>query len=134
MTIRRTLDQQALVLAGIDTERAGSVDGRNPGAITLCVAEAHDDEIEIGEWAMLGPHPSAYSGNRKPSWIAVAGHYSVDGSLLGGHGRIDQALDIRLGVSVLLGKLRILRRVCRHWAQVRIESSTHSDLDLLRIS
>ena len=118
----------------VDTERADSVDVRNPGAIPLCVAEVHDDEIGIAEWAMLGPHPSAYSENPKPSSVAVAGHYSVDGSLLGGHGRIDQALDIRLGVSFLLEKLRTLRRVCPHWAQVRIESSTHSDLDLLRTS
>ena len=133
MTIRCAFEQQVPAVE-VDTERADSVDVRNPGAIPLCVAEVHDDEIGIAEWAMLGPHPSAYSENPKPSSVAVAGHYSVDGSLLGGHGRIDQALDIRLGVSVLLGKLRILRRVCRHWAQVRIESSTHSDLDLLRTS
>lgn len=133
MTIRCAFEQQVPAVE-VDTERADSVDVRNPGAIPLCVAEVHDDEIGIAEWAMLGPHPSAYSENPKPSSVVVVGHYSVDGSLLGGHGRIDQALDIRLGVSVLLEKLRILRRGCRHWAQVRIESSTHSDLDLLRTS
>ena len=110
------------------TEKAGSVDARSPDAIPPCVAEVHDDEIGIAEGAMLGPHPCAYSGNPKPTSVAVVG---IERSLLGRHGRIDQALDTQLGGVVPLEKPQILHRGCRHLDQVRIESSTDSELDVL---
>lgn len=112
-------------------EKAGSVEPRSPDAIPPCVAEVHDDEIGIAEWAMLGPHPGAYSGNAKPSSVAVAG---VERSLLGRHGRLDEVLDTQLGVVVPLERLQILHQGCRHLDQVRIESSTDSKLDVLLTS
>lgn len=117
--------------AETDTGKAGSVDARSPDAIPPCVAEVHDDEIGIAEWAMLGPRPCAYSGNPEPSPVAVAG---AERSLLGRYDRIDQALDTQLGVVVPLERLQILHRGCRHLDQVRIESSTDGELDVLGIS
>lgn len=96
MTIRRSSDQQFLPAAEIDTEKADFVDVRSPGATPPCVAEVRADEIGTAELVMLGPHSGADSGNPKPNLEAVAGHYSVGRSLLASHGRIDQALDIRL--------------------------------------
>lgn len=43
------------------TEKADSVDARSPDAMSPCVAEVHDDEIGIAEWAKLGHHLCAYS-------------------------------------------------------------------------
>lgn len=83
---------------------------------------------------MLGPRLIAYAGNQKPNSIAVAGHYSVGRSLLGAHDRIDQALDVRVGVGVLLEKPRTLHRVCQHLDQVRIENSVDSELDVFQRS
>ena len=107
---------------------------RSLGATPRRVAEVHVDEIGIAELVMLGSRSSAYSGNLKPSSEAVAGHYSVGRSLLGVHGRIYPALDIRFGVGALLERLRTLHRVCQHADQARIESSTYSELDLFRKS
>lgn len=70
---------------------------------------------------MLGPHSGADSGNPKPNLEAVAGYRYVGRSLLGGHGRKDQALDIRLRVGALIERPRILHRVCRHLDQAQIE-------------
>lgn len=119
MTIRCNSDQQVSAVAEIDTEKAGSVDVRSPGATHLCVAEGHADGIGIAELAILGPHSIAYSGNPKPSSGAVAGQVSVGRSWLGGHCRMNQARDIRLEVGILPERLRTLHRVYR----ARIESS-----------
>lgn len=80
---------------------------------------------------MLAPPSNACFGNLKPSSEALAGYCSVGRSLLGGHGRIDQVLDIRLGMSALLERLRTLHRGCRHLDQARIETPTNDSLDLL---
>ena len=64
----------------------------------------------------------------------MAGRCSVGRSLLAGHGRTDQALDVRVGVGVLLERLRTLHRVCRHLDQVQIENSMNTELDLLQTS
>lgn len=130
MTIRCNSDQQVSAVAEIDTEKAGSVDVRSPGATHLCVAEGHADGIGIAELAILGPHSIAYSGNPKPSSGAVAGQVSVGRSWLGGHCRMNQARDIRLEVGILPERLRTLHRVYR----ARIESSIGRELDLLRRS
>ena len=107
---------------------------RSPGATRRCVVEVHADEIGIAELVMLGPHSGADSGNPKPNLEAVAGYRYVGRSLLGGHGRKDQALDIRLRVGALIERPRILHRVCRHLDQAQIENPTHSELILLRTS
>ena len=83
---------------------------------------------------MLGPHSIAYSGNQKPNLAVVGGRHSVGRSLLGGHGRTDQALDVRVGVGVLLEKPRTLHRVCRHLVQVPIGNSIDTELDVLQKS
>lgn len=134
MTIRCSSDQYVFPVAEIDREKAGFVAVRSLGAIPPCVAKVRADEIGIAELVMLGPHSGAGSGNLKPSLEAVVGHSSAGRSLLEGYGRIDQALDIRFGMGVLLEKLRTLHRVCRHLDQGRIESPTHSELVLLRTS
>lgn len=73
MVFRCISDHQVFAVAETDTEKADSVDIRSPGAIRPCVAEVHVDETGIAELASLEPHSSAYSGNRKPIWEAVAG-------------------------------------------------------------
>lgn len=83
---------------------------------------------------MLGPRSIAYAENQKPNSAAVGGRYSVGRSLLGGHGRIDQALDVRVGVGVLLERPRTLHRVRRHLDQVQIENSVDTGLDFLQKS
>lgn len=121
-------------VAGFDTEKIDSFDVRSPGAILPCVAEAHVDGIGIAEPAILEPRSNADFENLKPSSVAVAGYCDAERNLLGGHGRIDQVPDIQLGVGVLLERLRTLHLICQHLDQARIESSRHSDLDLLRTS
>lgn len=83
---------------------------------------------------MLGPRSIAYAGSQKPNSEAVAGRCFVGRSLLAGHGRTDQALDVRVGVGVLLERLRTLHRVCRHLDQAQIENSMNTELDLLQTS
>lgn len=69
-----------------------------------------------------------------PSSDAVAGHYSVERSLLRDRGIIDQVPGIQFGVGTLLERLRTLRRVYRHLDRPRIESSTASKLELVQTS
>lgn len=114
MTIRYSSDQQVFSVAEVDTEKAGLVDLRSPGATPPCVAEVRVDEIGLVELVMLGPRSGADSGNLKPNLEMVVGQYSVGRILLVGHGRIDQALDIRPGVGGLLERLRTLHQVCRY--------------------
>ena len=83
---------------------------------------------------MLGPRSIAYAENQKPNSVAVAGRSSVGTSLLRGHGEIDQALDVRVGVDVLLERPRTLHRVCRHLDQVQIENSIDTESDILQNS
>lgn len=123
MTTRCSSDQGLFDVAEVDREKADSVDVRNPGANPRDVVKVHVDEIAIAELAMLGPHSSAYSGNPRPISEAAPGYHSVGRSLLGNHGRIDRALDIRLAVGALPEMLRTLHRVCQCLDQARIESS-----------
>lgn len=133
MTTRCSSDQGLFDVAEVDREKADSVDVRNPGANPRDVVKVHVDEIGIAGLAILGPHSSAYSGNPKPNSEAAPGYHSVGRSLLGNHGRIGRALDIRLAVGALPEMLRTLHRVCQCLDQGRIESSRYSPSDLLRI-
>lgn len=134
MTIRYSSDQQVFPVAEVDTEKAGFVDVRSPGATPPCVAEVRVDEIGLVELVMLGPRSGADSGNLKPNLEMVVDQYSVGRMLLVGHGRIDQVLDIRPAVGDLLERLRTLHQVCRYSDQARIESSNKSESNLHSIS
>ena len=119
-----------IAAAEVDTTNADSLGVRGLGATRPCAVEVHVDEIGIVGWAMLGPRLTAYSGSPKPNWAAVSDRCSFGGSLMGDHGRIDQAQDAPLGVGVRLEKLRIQHQVCRHLDQARSENSTCSKSDV----